>query len=244
MLRNALAYAYNNRLSLLSGFPIQHTISFSDRAIIPVVYFIILSWFPLWWLQGSAKPKPGFVFGPFIFLSAEDYREIGGHEAVKSRIIEDVWLGFEMARRGKRQATVDLSRLVGCRMYEGLGDLWEGFTKWTYSVASLSPWILALMMLAGFGLFVGPFLWMAWHFVTVPTNYDWFLVIIIVQLLVIMLMRGVVDHRFRNSRRYSLSHPVAISFMFVSAVYATAKRYTGAGVHWKQRVYTPESGVE
>ena len=244
MLRNALAYAYNNRLSLLSGFPLQHSISFSERAVIPVMYFIILSWVPLWWLQGSARPKPGLVIGQFIFLSAEDYREIGGHEAVKSRIIEDVWLGFEMASSGKRQATVDLSRLVGCRMYEGLGDLWEGFTKWTYSVASLSPWILGLMMLAGVGLFVVPFLWMAWHFLTVPTSYDWFLGIIIVQLLVIMLMRGLVDHRFHHSRRYSLSHPVGISFMCISGVYATAKRYTGAGVHWKQRVYTPESGIE
>jgi len=243
MLRSALAYAYNNRLALLSGFPLQRSTSFSERAVIPVMYFIILSWFPLWWLQGSAKPKPGLAIGQFLFLFAQDYREIGGHEAVKSRILEDVWLGVEMARHNKRQATVDLSQVVACRMYEGLGDLWQGFTKWVYSVGSLSPWILGLMMLAGFGLFVAPFLWMAWHFLAVPTDYDWLLLIIIVQLLVIILMRGLVDHRFHHSRLYSLSHPLGISFMFLSGVYGATRRLTGAGVCWKRRLYTPESGI-
>ena len=244
MLRSALAYAHNNRLSLLSGFPLQHTVSFSQRVVVPVMYFIILSWFPLWWLQGSRKPKPGLAIGQFLFLSAQDYREIGGHEAVKSRILEDVWLGFEIARHGKRQATVDLSRVVACRMYEGLGDLWEGFTKWTYSVSSLSPWIFGLMMLAGFSFFIAPFALMAWHFSPVLADYDRFLRIIIIQLMLIMLMRGLVDHRFHHSRLYSLSHPVGISFMVLSGVYGATKRFTGAGVRWKQRLYRPDSGIE
>jgi len=244
MLRSALAYAHNNRLALLSGFPLQHAVSLSQRVVVPVMYFIILSWFPLWWLQGSRKPKPGLAIGQFLFFSTPDYREIGGHEAVKSRILEDVWLGFEIVRHGKRQATVDLSRVVACRMYEGLGDLWEGFTKWTYSITSLSPWIFGLMMLAGFGFFIAPFVLMAWHFSPVLADYDWFLLIITIQLLVIMLMRGLVDHRFRHSRLYSLSHPVGISFMLISGAYGATKRLTGTGVHWKQRLYRPGSGIE
>jgi len=243
MLRSALAYACNNRLALLSGFPLQRTVSFSQRVVVPVMYFIILSWYPLWWLQRFAKPKPGLTIGQFLFVSTQEYREIGGHEAVKSRILDDVWLGFEMARHGKPQATVDLSQLVACRMYEDLGDLWEGFTKWTYSICSLSPWMLGLMMLGGFSFFVAPFLWLAWHFLPVPTAYDSFMLIII-QLVVIMLMRSLVDHRFRYSRLYCLSHPVGISFMLLSGVYAAIKRFTGAGVQWKQRLYTPESGIE
>lgn len=243
MLRSALAYAHNNRLALLSGFPLQHSVSPSERVVLPVMYFIILSWFPLWWLQGSAKPKPGLAIGQFVFVSARDYHEIGGHEAVRSRILEDVWLGFEMARHGKRQAAVDLSQMVACRMYEGRRDLWEGFTKWTYSITSLSPWILGLMMLGGLGFFIAPFLWMAWHFSPVPAAYDWF-GLIIAQLVIIMLMRGLVDHRFRYSRLYSLSHPVGISFMLLSGVYAAIKRFTGSGVRWKQRLYAPESGIK
>ncbi len=243
MLRSALTYACNNRLSLVSGLPLQHTVSLSQRVVIPAMYFIILTLFPLWWLQASHKPKPGLSIGQFLFVSASDYREIGGHEAVKSRILEDVWLGFEMARHGKRQAVVDLSEVVSCRMYEGLGELWEGFTKWTYSITSLSFWIFALLMLAGFGLFLAPFILIAWHFVPFVSDFDWSLIIVL-QVVIILLMRALVDHRFGHSRVYSLSHPASISFMLLSCAYGSVKHFTGAGIHWKERLYRPKSGIE
>lgn len=243
MLRSALAYASSNRLTLLSGFPLQHTVSFFQRVVVPIMYFILLIWLPLWWLQGSRKPKPGIAIGQFLFLSAPDYREIGGHEAVKSRILEDVWMGFEIARHGKRQAVVDLSQVVSCRMYEGTGDLWEGLNKWTYSVTSISPWIFGLMMLAGISFFIAPFILMAGHFLPVLPDYGWS-VLIAMQVVVILLMRALVDHRFHHSRLYSLSHPAGISFWLLCCVSGAVKRLTGGGVHWKQRHYTSKSGIE
>ena len=84
---------------------------------------------------------------------------------------------------------------------------------------------------------------MAWHFIPVSTGYDWSM-LIMVQLLVIMLMRGLVDHRFHYFGLYSLSHPVGISFMLLCGIYGVIRRFTGAGVYWKQRLYTPESGIE
>ena len=98
-------------------------------------------------------------------------------------------------------------------------------------------------MVGGFSFFVFPFLLVAWHFLAMPADYAWFM-LIIVQLVAIILMRSLIDHRFRHPRLYSLSHPVGISFMLVSGVYAAIKRFTGAGVRWKQRLYTPESGIE
>lgn len=243
MLRSALAYASSNRLSLLSGFPLQHTVSSSQRVVIPAIYFILLSCLPLWWLQGSSKPKPGLTIGQFIFVSAADYRQIGGHEAVKSRILEDVWLGFEMVRRGKRQGVVDLSDVVACRMYEGVGDLWEGFTKWTYSVGSFSSWVLGLLMVAGVSLFVAPFVLVACHFSPMPGTYGWSAVIVL-QVVAILLMRILIDHRFGHSYLYSLSHPAGISFMMFSGVYGGIRRLNGSGVQWKERLYTPRSGIE
>jgi len=243
MLRSALAYAYNNRLTLLSGFPLQHAVSFTQRIALPIMYFIILIWCPLWWLQGSRKPKPGIAIGQFLFLSAPDYREIGGHEAVKSRVLEDVWLGFEIARHGKRQGVVDLSQVISCHMYEKTGDLLEGITRWTYSVSSLSTWIFGLMMLAAFAFFIAPFALMAGHFTPVLPDYGWSM-LIAMQVVVILLMRALIDHRFHQSPVYSLSHPVGISFWLLCCVNGAIRHFTGAGVHWKQRRYTPRSGIE
>lgn len=244
MLRSALSYVHKNNLSLLSGFPLQHCVSFSQRVVVPAMYFIILTWLPLWWVQSRARPKPGLVIGQFIFVSAQAYREIGGHEAVKSRILEDVWLGVEMARHGKRQATVDLHPMVSCRMYEGVGELWEGFSKWTYSVSSLSPWALILMMVAGFSLFVFPFYWTVCYLLPITTTpADW-TKLILFQFAVVIFMRILVDQRFHYARLYSLSHPVGICFMLFSAAYGTVRRYTRAGVWWKERLYKPDSKIE
>lgn len=242
VLRDALAYAHSHSLSLLSGLPLQRTVSLSQKVVIPALYFVILSCFPLWWLQGSKKPKPGLAIGQFLFVSASDYHEIGGHEAVKSRIIEDVCLGFEMVRHGKRQGVVDLSHVVSCRMYRGVGELWQGFTKWTYSVSCFSTLALVLLILGGIALFLGPFILIAWQISTSFSALHWF-AIIVADALAILLMRALIDHRFGNSEVFTLAHPAAISFMLLSGCYATYKHFRGSGVNWKSRAYSRASGI-
>jgi len=242
MLRSALAYAHSRRLALLSGFPLQITVSLSQRIVIPALYWILLSCVPLWWLQGSGKPKPGLTIGQFMLVSAADYREVGGHEAVKSRILEDVWFGLEMARRGKRQGVVDLSGVVSCRMYEGVGELWQSFSKWVYSVSSAIRWAIGLAMLGFVGLFVAPFVLLAWHYSPMPGAYDWS-VLIVLQVVAMLIMRALVDQRFHHSQAYTLSHPVGLSFLVLSGVHGAVRRFTGAGIQWKDRLYTPRSHV-
>jgi len=243
MLRHAMAYSLDHRLSLLSGLPLQRTVSPSQKMVIPALYFVILTCFPLWWLQGSSKPKPGLVIGQFIFVKAEDYHEVGGHEAVRSRIIEDVCLGLEFAHHGKRQGVVDLSREVSCRMYTNVGEVWQGFTKWTYSISCFSVMGLVLLMVGGTALFLGPFIMMAWHLLPFMSAPGWFAVIA-TQVAFIIGMRALIDHRFGQSEAYSLSQPAAITFMLLSGAYATVKHFTGSGVNWKRRDYSPTSGIK
>lgn len=245
MLRSALAYASSNRLTLLSGIPLWRAVSFSQRVVIPIMYFILLIWLPLWWLQGSSKANGGIAIGQFLFFSASDYREIGGHEAVKSRILEDVWLGIETVRHGKRQGVVDLSQIVSSRMYEGVSDLWEGFSRWTYAVTDISPWILGVMMPAAIAFFIAPFILVAWHLLPMFTGFGWLLFLfIITQVALLLLMRVLTDRRFHQSWLYSLSHPVGISFWLACSIHGFVKRLGGGGVYWKQRDYTPGAVIK
>ena len=242
-LSSALAYSHRNKLALLSGFPLQHTVSFSQRIAIPLMYFFILSCMPLWWLQGSRKPKPGIAIGQFLFLRAADYHQIGGHEVVKSRVLEDVWLGLEVVRHGKRHGVVDLSQVVSCRMYERVGEVWQGVSRWIYSVSAISPLLVALLVLAVLLLFIVPFALTAGHFTPVLPDYGWS-ILIAAQVAVILLMRILLDRRFQYSRLYSLLHPAGVSFWVLCGVHGAIRRVFGGAVRWKQRDYTPRSGVE
>lgn len=243
MLRSALAQALRLNSSLLSGFPRQLANSLPQKMAIPVLYFIILTWFPLWWLQRSREPKPSLAIGQFLLFPREEYWRIGGHEAVKSRILEDVWLGAEVSRRGGRQVAVDLSPAVSCNMYHNVGAMLEGFIKWVYSVASLSPIALTLMMSAAYFFYLAPFyhLWRELFVVMDPTGLR---AIVISQVGIILFMRWLVDSRFKEPFVSVFLHPFGLSFLFLAAFCAVFRRAVGAGVRWKERLYSRESSVE
>jgi hypothetical protein len=243
MLRSALAQALKLDSSLLSGFPRQLATSLPQKAAIPILYFIILSWFPLWWLQRSRKSGPSLAIGQFLFFPREEYWRIGGHEAVKSRILEDVCLGIEISRHGGRQVAVDLSPAVSCNMYHNVGSMLEGFIKWIYSVLAFSPAALVVMMSAAYVFFLLPFysLWRELFVVAAPTGLR---TIIISQVGVILFMRWLVDSRFKEPVISVFLHPLGLSFLFVASFCAIFRRAVGAGVRWKERIYSRESPVE
>ena len=243
MLRSVLALALKLKPSLLSGFPRQLATSLLQKVAIPVLYFVILSWLPLWWFQRSKEPKPSLAIGQFLLFPREEYWRIGGHKAVKSRILEDVWLGVEVIRHGGRHVAVDLSPVVSCNMYRSLGAMWEGFIKWIYSVASLSPVALVGLMVAGYIFFLAPFYWL-WNelfVVTAPTGWG---AIVIFQVATILVMRWLVDKRFKEPVVSTFLHPIGFSFLMLTGLYAGSRRVVGAGIYWKKRLYDKESCVE
>ena len=243
MLRSVLSIALRLKTSLLSGFPRQLANSLPQRVAIPVLYFIILSWLPLWWLHRSREPKPSLAIGQFLLFPTEEYWRIGGHRAVKARILEDVWLGIEVTRQGGRHMAIDLSPVVSCNMYRSLGAMWEGFIKWCYSVAAMSRIALFGMLTAGYFFFLAPFYWLWREFfvVSAPTVWREF---VISQVAIILLMRGLIDNRFKEPVVSALLHPIGFSFLVMSAIFAGGRRVVGAGVSWKKRLYGRESPVE
>jgi chlorobactene glucosyltransferase len=241
-LRSSLAMALKHNSSLLSGFPRQLTTSLPQKITIPVLYFVIMSWFPLWWLQRSGHPRPSLAIGQFLFFPTKEYWRIGGHKAVKAKILEDVWLGVEIIRHGGRHIAIDLSPIVSCHMYQGMGAIWEGVSKWLYSVAALSKFALAGLIVAGYAFFLAPFYWLWNELFVVPDPSDWRLLIIL-QVSIIVLMRWLVDKRFRESIISTILHPIGFSFLIITCLYAGSRQAVGAGVQWKERLYSKESSV-
>jgi len=241
MLRGVLPIAIESKIGMLSGFPRQIANSLPQKVAIPVLYFVIMSWLPIWWLHRSRKPRPSLAIGQFLLFSREAYWKIGGHRAVKSRIIEDVWLGVEINRSGSRHIAIDLSPVVACNMYHDVGAMVEGFVKWMYSVAALSRIFLALLLVAGYFFFLAPFYWL-WHELFVaPTGWG---PIIGFQVVMIFGMRWLVDSRFKEPVVSAFLHPLGFSFLMLTGLYAGSRQVVGAGVRWKNRLYSKESAIE
>jgi chlorobactene glucosyltransferase len=242
MLRGVMALALDLKPALLSGFPRQLANSVSQQIAIPVLYFVLLSWLPLWWIHRSKKLRPSLAIGQFLLFSKEAYWRMGGHQVVKSRILEDVWLGIEITRAGGRHIAVDLSDITACSMYRSLGAMSEGFVRWIYSVAALSPAALGAMMVGGYVCYLAPFFWL-WRGVTMGYSAPW-LIAVAVQVVIVYSMRYLLDTHFKNSLLSSLLHPLGFIFLFLSCFRAIGQQVTGVGVYWKKRLYDKESCVK
>ncbi len=241
LLRGTLDIAIKNRISMLSGFPQQQVSGLTQKIVIPILfYFMVMSWFPLWLFHSLKTPLPTLAIGQFLLFNRAEYMRIGGHEVVKSRIMEDVWFSIEMSRKGGRTLSVDLSRAMTTTMYKNIGTMTEGCVKWFYSVAALSPLALVGFFLAAYIFYLAPFYWLlAGPFNTIVSNGQWmgWTVVIALQVVLLLLMRIITDLYFRGSAISFIFHPLGTAFLILTVLYAVARRVGGAGVAWKDRVY-------
>ncbi|MGH9181520.1 MAG: glycosyltransferase family 2 protein, partial [Acidimicrobiales bacterium] len=73
--------------------------------------------------------SPG-AFGPCLVTTRADYRAIGGHEAVRGEVVEDVALAARYRAAGLPVATLGGRGTISFRMYPGgVSQLVEGWTK-------------------------------------------------------------------------------------------------------------------
>jgi chlorobactene glucosyltransferase len=243
MLRSVLSLALESRTSMLSGFPRQLAGSLPQKIVIPVIYFIILGWLPLWWLHRSRTPRPSMAIGQFLLFPRDEYWRIGGHKVVQSRIVEDVWLGIEVNRHGGRHLAVDLSPVVSCNMYRDIGTMWHGLGRSIYSIAAMAPLGLAGLLVAASFFYIGPFYWLWRGFFSTYEPILW-RGIVVSQVVIILFMRWLIDSRFREPAISIWFHPLGFLFYFVNVLYSGGRWLVGAGVTWKERFYGRESTVE
>ena len=242
MLRSVLALAMQLKTSLLSGFPRQITRSLPQKIAVPLIYFIIIGWVPLWWIHRAKSKMASIAIGQFLFFSRDEYWRIGGHEVVKSRILEDIWMGIEVSRHRGRHVAVDLSSVVSCDMYPSVAVMWHGLVRCIYSVVAITPLLLLVLIFIAVFLYVAPFYWLWNGFFMSPTPLLW-RVMVISQVVLILLIRWLIDARFKAPAISVWLHPLGIGYLFISVIYASWRWWIGAGVSWKEREYGEEESV-
>lgn len=243
MLRRILNTALHTKAALISGFPYQRNVSIWHKMAMPIMfYFLLLCGMPFWWLRRSEHTMPAVAIGQFLFFSAGEYRSIGGHESVKTRLLDDVWLGREMARRQYRQLTLDLSSLVTCQMYREFGTMWDGITRWLYSIASVSAIALIVVMVVAVLLFLAPFLWLAHGLLLAQPAFGW-QALVVLQVAILFLARYLAGRRFSQPTTSTILHPIGMSLLLLAGLYSSYQRWRGGGIDWKGRVYNARSRI-
>ena len=108
-------------------------------------------------LRGDGLPPCGLL-GQFMLISRENYNRVGGHAAVKGRILENFWLAEQFGKLGVPLRCRGGRGVISFRMYpQGWSDLIEGWTKGFASGAGQTPLpILLLVVFWMVGLMFAP----------------------------------------------------------------------------------------
>ena len=248
MLASALALVEETQADLLSAWPKLLMLTWSEKLVLPMIH-LAMAFYPhalLQWLQaspGRAKRwtgglpdhyRRGFgaANGQFIWFRRTAYERIGGHESVRSHMVEDVALGRAVAQRineGMRLVNCDGAPVAEVRMYTRFSEVWEGFTKNIRAAFESS-----LGMYLGFGLLTNctlllPFVWI-WS----AHGVQW--KIVAAQIAMIIAIRIALAIRLQSSWVGVLLHPVG-QVLGTAIALNSWRRSAGKGVTWKGRTY-------
>lgn len=128
-LAHAVGALIEENLDFLSLFVYEEVGSWSERLVIPMISWSILSFLPLVLAYHTPWGAFSAANGQFLLFRRSAYETIGGHEAVRHSAVEDLALVRRVKRSGLCWRLLDGSDLIWCRMYENYGQVYEGLTK-------------------------------------------------------------------------------------------------------------------
>ncbi len=108
-------------------------------------------------LRGD-RLAPRGLLGQFMLMERTAYQRVGGHEAVKGRILENFWLAEQLRAQGVPLRCRSGGGVFSFRMYpQGWRELVDGWTKGFASGASQTPLPILLLVIAWMvGLMTAP----------------------------------------------------------------------------------------
>lgn len=223
VVESCLFYKNKYKLEMISSFPTQIINSFGEWLIVPLMNFLLLAFLPLKKVYSSANKSFIAANGQFLFIAKSAYEKIGGHLTFKERVVEDMEIARQVKKSGFNMMTFLGADSVSCRMYDGFGHAFNGFSKNYFPGFNTSPIIFFLFLAFLFTTYFLPFL-------MIFMNSSFVLIV-----LIILLGRLAISVSSRQTILVNiLLHPVQMLIMITIGVNSVYKTKTKK-LKWKGR---------
>jgi len=224
---NALvAHMARTRADLLTVWSTQLTQTWAERLVVPLMMFAILAYLPIVMVHHSRLMIFAAANGQVMLFRRAAYQRIGGHAAVRDKVVEDVTLARRIKAAGLRLRMFDGNRLISCRMYHSWAAVRDGFAKNILAGHGDSVPFLLVSTVLHWLAFVAPFAWLLLSgFAATPA----------------LLCAGVIALRMltaatsRQRLSDALLMPLSVVLMTRIAAQALYWRLRYGGVQWKGR---------
>jgi hypothetical protein len=134
-------------LGLVSTFPRQLMGTIGESLLVPMVFFLLMSYLPMGRMRRSLTPNASAGCGQFLLARRDAYFASGGHAAFPASMHDGVMLPRAVRRAGFRTDLFDGTQLCSVRMYHGFGAAWRGLAKNAYEgLGSIAPLVLLTLL--------------------------------------------------------------------------------------------------
>jgi chlorobactene glucosyltransferase len=250
VVRLAVSLAYRGRYDAVTLLPDLGGESFWVRVVLPVAAWMIAMVLPPEKTNDPASPV-ALGCGAFFLMKREAHDAVGGYEAIRDEVADDVATARALKSAGLRLRLDNAQELLFTPMYDTLGELWHGFSKNAFAgadnrlavvlrngalnlVATTLPMVLSA---AGLGLWLGAGIAEAKP-VAITALAAW-----AAMTLAFVPVYSALGHGARYAPLAGIANFVMV-LVLANSAYRTL---TGKGVAWKGQVVTTvrsaESGV-
>ncbi len=230
----ALGAAQEYSADVISLVPDLRAEDFWEKLIIPLQYFIIFAFLPTFLIRRTSHPWFAAANGAFLFLKRETYFAVDGHRAVRRQLAEDVKFAQHVKRQGKTLWYGDGSRTYGVRMYDGLAEIWAGFSKNIFPAFDKNVFLLAAVIVMLLNVFVLPLFWAIGGW-SVGAAWAW--LPFVGYCLPAGIRLGLTARFGRDTGEFALLNPLAWAMVIGIAVNSAFQSLSGRGNAWKGRLY-------
>ncbi len=170
LLERLLAVRTARDADLISVSGAQEMVTIWEQAVQPVVFALILTRFGgARAIEQARTPADVVANGQCFLMPRTAYDAIGGHEAVRDSVAEDLMMAQRTVAAGRRVSLALGREYLSTRMYDGLASLARGWRKNVYAGGRLAMRggtlgrLLFPLALVGFPLCIAlPFLVLPW----------------------------------------------------------------------------------
>jgi chlorobactene glucosyltransferase len=221
----------------LTGRQLMET--FWERLVQPQVFLSMALRF--YDIEGAVRRKRWrsvVANGQFMLFRREVYQAIGGHEAVREEVVEDVALARLVVRSGHHLSVRMAESTFATRMYRSLSELVEGWSKNMVLGGLLTAPPVVRPMLAPASVLVGACLWLAPPVALLLSLLGvggvgllvWSATVVSLSIILWMMFTS----RMRAPFWYGLLYPLGASMGMYIFIRSWAR---GRNVEWKGRAY-------
>lgn len=198
-------------LGLLSTFPRQIVRSPAEVLLVPMIFFILFSYLPMFRMRGTTDPATSAACGQFILVGRRCYDAFNGHAAFKDTMHDGVKMPRQARKAGYTTDLFDGTALCSVRMYTNLKSTWKGFAKNAYEGLG-SPGLLVFLTVLHL---LGHLLPWAVLFTAIffGTGFSLILVLAAAAIGIQIAQRTVLARRFRLPLLTAPLHPLGVLAM-------------------------------